>query len=508
MLAETPILEMKGITKQFPGVTALEDVSIEVYKGECLGLVGENGAGKTTLVELLNPHPAPTGYFRQDKGTIVLDGKEITIKDPKDSLRLGISVIHQHPSLIPYLSVAENIFLGIEPKSSVLNIIDDKSIENKCKEVLSKLGLNIDVNQPVYKLTYAQSKMVELARAILFNTRLLIVDEITAALDEEDTRRIFNILNDLKRKKIGIIYIGHRLDEVLEICDRVVVLRDGRKVAEAKTENLTKDELIRWMVGRPLIVHEKKRKMNDKQELLRVESLSGAGFVNDVSFTLYKGEILGIAGLVGSGRSEVAEMIFGSIPLEKGKIFLEGKPITIGHPADALKFGIGLVPEHRQKQGLVLSMSVRENLTLTILRTIIGLLGFIKKTEIDIVSDYIKKLQIITSSPDRIVNSLSGGNQQKVVLGKWLATRLKVLIVDEPTKGVDVGAKAEIYKILNELAENGMGILMISSELPEIINVSDRIIVMCEGRITKIFDHPNVTQEMIMHYATYQRRTA
>lgn len=503
-----PILEMRGITKRFPGVLALDNVSIQVYPGECLGLVGENGAGKTTLIELLNPHEAPTGFFRQDEGVILLDGAEVWLRDPKDALQRGISIVHQHSNLIPSLTVSANMFLGIEPRSRVIECIDQRTVETRCCEILNELGIEVDARSLVADLTYAQTQMIELARVLLYDSRLVVVDEITAALDTEDTARIFAVLRQLKQRNIGMIFIGHRLEEVFEICDRIAILRDGRLVGEAHTTETNKQSVIQSMVGRELIVPERRIASRRGKELLTVDNLCGAGFVRNVSFSLREGEILGVAGLVGAGRSEVASLIFGSVRPQSGTIFLDGTPISVRRPKDALRLGIGMVPENRQRHGLVLSMSVGQNLTLTVLKWMAGALGFVRSNERQVAEDYIRRLRIVTSSPDKVVKSLSGGNQQKVVLGKWLAAKLRVLIVDEPTKGVDVGAKAEIHRILRDVADRGIGVLMISSELPEVIGVSDRIMVMCEGEVTRIFDTSEVTQEEIMRYATYSRKTA
>lgn len=496
-----PLLIMENITKRFPGVLALNNVSIEVKKGEIVGLVGENGAGKTTLIETLNPHPAPTGFFRQDAGSIYLNGKEIRPNNPKEARKMGINIIHQHLNLIDSLTVAQNMFLGMEPKRGLIGTIDDRSIEEKCEETLKALDVKIDPGDLVDDLTIAQQRMIELAKVLHLDSKILVVDEITAALSEDDKEKIFQLLADLKKRSLGIIFISHHLDEVLRICDRVYVIRDGELVGEEEASELTEEKMIELMVGRKLQKYDKESYAKEKS-LLSVQNLTGQDLVKDVSFDLKEGEILGFAGLVGSGRSELAQILFGAAPYKRGKIVLQDEAIKLKHPKDAMQNGICLVPEDRLKQGLILTMSISKNITMPLLYQIANFFRIDPLKEKMIADQYIKMLKVNTPSSEQVVAGLSGGNQQKVVLAKWLAYSPKVLIVDEPTKGIDVGAKSEIMRLLTEIAQQGIGIIMISSDLREVLSISDRVLVMCAGRITGKFNTLEATQEGIMRCAT------
>ena len=495
------LLKMEKISKSFPGVLALDEVDLEVYKGEVLALVGENGAGKTTLMEILNPHPAPTGFYKQDSGRIFLKGKEIYPKNPGDARSMGISFIHQHFNLAPNLTVAENIFLGREPtRFSVLKIVNKDLMLRKTSEILDELGADISPDALVGSLGVAQRQIIEIAKALSYDSSLIIMDEPTSVLDRDETGRLFDIVRKLKSRGISIIFITHRLEEVFDIADRIVVLRDGKRIGELKAKEANIDTVVKMMVGRELITFPK-QPVSIGEVILEVKGLSRGDNVRDISFKLHKGEILGIAGMVGAGRTEMARTLFGIDKKDSGQIFIDSREIKIGSPEDALKAGLGLVPEDRQLQGLILLMTVRENITLSSLRSI-SRWGMINKSkEREVSHYYVGKLSIQTPDIDSPVKGLSGGNQQKVVLAKWLTLNPKVLILDEPTRGIDVGTKMDVHALISEIAQQGIGIILISSEMPEILGMSDRIIVMADGRITGEFTREEADQEKIMSCA-------
>lgn len=495
------LLRMEKISKSFPGVKALDEVDLEVYEGEVLALVGENGAGKTTLMEILNPHPAPTGFYRQDSGRIFLKGQEIRPRNPSEAQALGISFIHQHFNLAPNLTVAENVFLGREPrKSGILKMVDMAEMRRKTQEILDSLGEDISPDALVGVLSVAQRQVVEIAKALSQDACLIIMDEPTSALDRDETERLFHIVRKLKSEKISTIFITHRLEEVFEIADRMLVLRDGKRVGGANIADTNVDDVVRMMVDRELIMFPKQQ-VEIGDVIMEVEGLSRNGVVQDVSFQLRKGEILGFAGMVGAGRTETVRVLFGIDKRDSGRILIDGQPVSINSPGDAMKAGLGLVPEDRQLQGLILLMAVKENMTLPGLSRLSrwGIIN--KRKEREIADYYVDKLMIQTPSIDHPVMGLSGGNQQKVVLAKWLSLNPRVLILDEPTRGIDVGAKSDVHSLMSEIAGQGVGIIMISSELPEILAMSDRIIVMAEGRITGEFSREEADQERIMSCA-------
>ena len=496
-----PLLKMEKISKSFPGVRALDAVDLEVYEGEVLALVGENGAGKTTLMEILNPHPAPTGFYKQDSGRIFLKGEEIRPRNPSEAQALGISFIHQHFNLAPNLTVAENVFLGREPrKSGVLKIVDRAEMTRKTREILDSLGEDLPPDALVGDLSVAQRQVVEIAKALSQDARLIIMDEPTSALDRDETERLFDIVRKLKSRKISTVFITHRLEEVFDIADRVVVLRDGKRVGDADIQNTDVDAVVRMMVGRELTMFPKQpAEIGDA--IMEVEGLSRNGVVQDVSFQLKRGEILGLAGMVGAGRTEMVRALFGIDKKDSGRISIDGDEVSINSPRDALRAGLGLAPEDRQLQGLILLMAVKENMTLPGLRRLSRWGVVNRHKEREIADHYVDKLMIQTPSVDQPVMGLSGGNQQKVVLAKWLALSPRVLILDEPTRGIDVGAKADVHSLMSEIAGQGIGIIMISSEMPEILGMSDRIIVMAEGRITGEFGREEADQERIMSCA-------
>ena len=496
-----PLLNMQKISKSFPGVRALDEVDLEVYEGEVLALVGENGAGKTTLMEILNPHPAPTGFYKQDSGRIFLRGEEIHPRNPGEAQALGISFIHQHFNLAPNLTVAENIFLGREPRRfKALRIVDKEEMQRKTGEILDLLGVDISPGALVGSLSVAQRQIVEIAKALSRDASLIIMDEPTSALDRDETERLFSIVRRLKSREISTIFITHRLEEVFEIADRVVVLRDGRRVGAMNISDADMDTVVRMMVGRELTMFPKQpAEIGDA--IMEVEGLSRDGVLQNISFQLRKGEILGVAGMVGAGRTEMARALFGIDKRDSGRIYIDGQEVRITSPRDALRAGMGLVPEDRQLQGLILLMAVKENVTLPGLDRI-SRWGVINRSkEREIADYYVDKLMIQTPSIHQPVIGLSGGNQQKVVLAKWLALKPRVLVLDEPTRGIDVGAKADVHALMSEIAGQGIGIVMISSEMPEILGMSDRIIVMAEGRIAGEFTREEADQEKIMNCA-------
>lgn len=488
------ILKMENISKSFPGVQALSEVNLEVYKGEILALVGENGAGKSTLMKIL------TGVYQKDKGKIIFKGKEINPQNPHEAQKLGISIIYQEFNLAPNLDIATNIFLGNEPKKGkIIKIFDyDKAFKESVK-LLDMLGLEISPDTLVKDLTVAQQQMVEIAKALAQKSELIIMDEPTSALAGKEVQKLFEIMKKLKEEGISIIFITHRLEEVFEIADRIIVLRDGKRVGELPAIKEKYNEVIKMMVGREVRVTPKPSTKQD-DVILEIKNLSSKRIKN-ISFNLKKGEVLGIAGLVGAGRTEIIRAIFGADPKTSGEIYLDGKKVEIKTPKDAVKLGIGLVPEDRKLQGLILNMAVFENITLPSLKFLFpnGILNSIK--EYTLAQNFVEKLQIRTPSIFQKVINLSGGNQQKVVLAKWLALKPKILILDEPTRGIDVGAKAEIHKLIADMAREGIGIILISSELPEILALSDRILVISKGRITAEISKEEASQEKIMQYA-------
>jgi len=495
MVGNQTLLEMRAIFKSFPGVQALKDVSFEVKKGEVHALVGENGAGKSTLMKILS------GAERADRGEILFRGQPVHITDTITARRLGISMIYQEFNLVPEMSVAENIFLGKEPTKG-FGLIDWKRLHRETDEILRGLGVAMNPRDPIRRLSVAQQQMVEIAKAVSERSQIVIMDEPSATLTEHELANLFRLIGDLKAQGVSVIYISHRLDEIYQIADRVTVLRDGQWIATKPVAEVTREEIVRMMVGRPLQEEFPPRKAVIGEVVLEVRGLSRGGFLKDINLTIRRGEIVGVAGLVGAGRTEMARCIFGADPKDSGTILLEGKPVDIRQPRDAIESGIGFMTEDRKAQGLILSMSVLANVSLPSLESF-SRAGFIKKDEErKAVRRFIDDLRIRTPSLSQLARHLSGGTQQKVVLAKWLLTNSKVLLFDEPTRGIDVGAKLEIYHLLNALAERGVGILMISSELPEVLGMSDRILVMREGRIVGELSRAQTTQEKVMAMAT------
>jgi ABC-type sugar transport system ATPase subunit len=494
MTGSPPLLEMRGIVKSFPGVQALRGVNFSLNAGEVLALLGENGAGKSTLMKVLG------GAVRADAGAIVIDGVVQHFASPQDSRRAGVAVIYQEFNLVPGLTAGENIFLGQEPTRA--GFIAQSEERRRAAELFQRLGVDVDLDTPCRRLTTAQQQLVEIAKALAFQARIIVMDEPSAALTQHEVDRLFAIIGELKRQGIGIVYISHRLDEIFTVADRVTVLRDGANVGERPIVQVSRHELIELMVGRELSDEFPPRSTTIGAPRLEVRGLRRGRAVRDVSLSVRRGEILALTGLVGAGRTETARLIFGADRREAGEIRLDGRVLAIRSPRDAIAAGIGLLTEDRKLQGLVLGHSVRENFGLPNLNWLTRG-GFVQlRRERDEFSRYTTTLRIKASSSEQRAGTLSGGNQQKVVLAKWLARNCDVLIFDEPTRGIDVGAKYEIYLLMNELAAQGKAILMISSELPEVLGMADRILVLHEGRVTgEIADPRSATQEQIMKLA-------
>jgi ribose transport system ATP-binding protein len=490
------IIEMKGVSKSFGPVQVLNKVDFELKPGEIHALMGENGAGKSTLMKIL------TGIYQRDEGTIEVKGGKASFKSAKEAELAGITVIHQELNIIPYLTVAANMFLGKELTHGKTGLIKSKEMKAKTKEYLEKLGVKLDPDQEAGSLSVGQQQMIEIARAVATNSEVLIMDEPTAALTDREIEVLFKVIANLREQGVGIVYISHRMEEIFRICDRITVLRDGQSVGTKQIKDTDFEEIVKMMVGRELGERYPARTGKPGDEKIRIENLTAEGAFEGISFSVKSGEILGVAGLMGAGRTEIMEAVFGKRPIKSGRIHLDGKEVKIKRPYDAIKAGIGFITEDRKDEGLVLGLSVRENLVLTNLRRFSNKGIMADKKEAEYVKAMIEKLKVKTSGGEQAVKSLSGGNQQKVVIGKWLGIEPKVLILDEPTRGVDVGAKKEIYTIMNELTEKGVAIIMVSSELPEILGMSDRIMVIHEGKLTAMLDREEADQEKIMQAAT------
>ncbi|MEK4384330.1 sugar ABC transporter ATP-binding protein [Solibacillus sp. FSL W7-1464] len=490
---------MKNISKGFPGVQALSDVSIDLNHGEVLALVGENGAGKSTLMKIL------TGIYEADQGEIFLNGQLIQVKDPKKASELGISIIHQELNLMKDLTVAENIFIGREPKRMGI-FVNDQKLYQMTKELFNKLSLDLNIRTKVELLTIAKQQMVEIAKALSYESKILIMDEPTTALTETEIDVLFEIIKALKKEGVGIIYISHRMDELKRITDRITIMRDGKLITTLNTKETEMGEVIRLMVGREVYIESQPTLANEVREIvLELKNVTTNTHIQDITFALRKGEILGFAGLMGSGRTEVANAIFGVDKIKSGELYLHGERVSINHPSQAVANGIGYLTEDRKNLGLLLDENVKTNVALASM-SYFNKSGFVLNKEIDkTAKSYVEKLKIKTPTINQPVRLLSGGNQQKVVISKWLHRDCDILIFDEPTRGIDVGAKGEIYKLLDDLTKEGKAIIMISSELPEILRMSHRIAVMSEGRITGVLSAKEASQEKIMELATAYR---
>ena len=490
------ILTMKGIDKSFPGVHALDHVNLEIRKGEVHALMGENGAGKSTLMKVL------TGIYTKDSGTITYEGKEVEFASPRAAQEAGIVIVHQELNMMNHLTVAQNIFIGREMMNGKL--INDSKMNEEAAKLFRQLNIDIDPKEKMGNLTVGKQQMCEIAKAISHEAKVIIFDEPSAALTEAEIEELFKIIRDLRDKQLGIVYISHRMDEIKVITDRVTVMRDGGYVGTLITKECTKDDIINMMVGR-VIYEDPKTESNvapDAPVVLKVDHLKAGKMVQDVSFELHKGEILGFSGLMGAGRTETARALFGADPKESGDIYVNGKKVDIKSPMDAVKCGIGYLSEDRKRFGIVVGKSVAENSTMANLDEFMSGIFINKKKEAEVAQKYVESLKTKTPNVDQLVVNLSGGNQQKVVIAKWLVRNCDILIFDEPTRGIDVGAKSEIYHLMNELVAEGKSIIMISSEMTEILRMSDRIVVMCEGKKTGEIDIAEATQENIMHAAT------
>ena len=492
-MSDNIILRMKNISKRFPGVYALKNVNFELKRGEVHALLGENGAGKSTLIKVLG------GIYHAEEGEIEIEGKNVSITSVQDAEENGIAIIHQELVLVPYMSVAENIYLGREAGSGIF--VDRSEMTKSAQKILDDLGMDIDARSLVKDLPIAKQQMVEITKAVSVNSKILVMDEPTSSISDKEVENLFKIMRDLTQKGVGIVYISHKMSELDEICDRVTVMRDGEYVGTKNVKETAKDELIAMMVGRTLTNYYVRDYGEPGEEILRVSGLSDGDKVKGVDFNVRKGEIVGFAGLVGAGRSETMQAIFGLAKEVTGEIYINGNKAEIHNPEEAIKYGLALVPESRKEQGLYLVQSVKYNTTIEVLKEFIGKFRVNDKRETEITQEYIDLMSTKTPSQAQKIGNLSGGNQQKVMIGRWLATKPKVLILDEPTRGIDVGAKSEIYAIMNNLVKTGVSIIMISSELPEIINMSDRVYVMAGGVVRGCINHEEISQENIMHLA-------
>ncbi len=505
-----PILSMTGITKRFPGVTALDSVDFVVGPGEVHALLGENGAGKSTLLKILS------GAHPPDAGAIVFSGEPIELGAPHDAQKLGIVTIYQELTLAPNLTIAENVFIGREPGPRPF--VSWRKLAAETEKITRRLGLDLDPMALVRDLSVAEQQLVEIARGLSMKSRLIVMDEPTSALSSVEVDKLFRIIRDLKASGISVIFVTHRLEEVMVICDRYTVLRDGRQVGAGSVADTGIDDIIRLMVGRQVNeLYARRASAQSGAVVLRVEGLTRRGNAQDphatvldhVDLEVRRGEILGIAGLVGAGRTEMARAIFGADPFDSGRILVDGAEVRIRSPEDAIRHGVGLVPEDRKQQALFLSLAVRSNLSMAVLDRIVRWRIFVdEKAELGLVNEFRRALNIRMTSAEQSVANLSGGNQQKVVLARWLAMRPKVLIVDEPTRGIDVGAKVEVHNLLFEMAQSGIAIVAISSELPEVLAISDRIVTIREGRVTGEIDHAAASQEKLMAMMTLGARAA
>lgn len=492
---ENCIVELNHIQKSFPGVKALDDVSFRLNAGEVLALLGENGAGKSTLMKILS------GVYTKDSGDITIFGKTYEHITPKLAQELGIVIIHQELQMCSHLTVAENIFLGREKTKN--GILSNREMNEKAKEILEWLKIDLNPKTVVSNLPVSKQQMVEIAKALSMNAKILIMDEPTSALTSKEIDELFLIIKQLKKQGCGIVYISHRLEELEHIVDRVTIMRDGKYITSMNFHETTMEEMIAHMVGREIKEKFPKVKTERGNKILEVKNVSAGSLVKDISFDVYEGETLGIAGLMGAGRTELTRVIFGIDPMDSGTLILDGKELSIRCPMDAISAGIVLAPEDRKKDGLCVGLSIKDNVALPNMDMLCNSLGVVnKKKEREMTKQAIQNLKIKTASDEVNAGTLSGGNQQKVVIGKWLARQSRIVIFDEPTRGIDVAAKVEIYHLINELKKSGIGVIVISSEMPEILGVSDRILVMCDGRLTGEMQAEEATQDKILTYAT------
>lgn len=495
MAQEEYIVKLSHINKSFPGVKALDDVSFNLKPGEVMALLGENGAGKSTLMKILS------GVYTRDDGDMVIFGQSVGHLTPKKAQELGVAIIHQELNMCNHLTVAENIFLGREVAPG--GVLSNKEMREESAKVLKRLNIDIDPDTVLGDLAISKQQMVEIAKALSTNAKILIMDEPTSALTSKEIEDLFTIIQRLKADGVGIVYISHRLEELQFIVDRITIMRDGKYITSGNFTDFTMDEIIANMVGREIKEKFPTVESTRGKKILEVKNLNAGRMVRDVNFDIYEGEIVGIAGLMGAGRTETTRTIFGIDKKESGEILLDGQPVNINKPIDAIKAGIVLAPEDRKKDGLCTKLSIRENITLPNLDIICSKPGVInRKKEREMVGSACSSLSVKMSGPEANANSLSGGNQQKIVVAKWLARNSRVVIFDEPTRGIDVAAKVEIYNLMNQLKQQGIGVLFVSSEMPEVMGIADRILVMCDGRITGELDPKTTTQNEILEYAT------
>ncbi|EOE7171871.1 sugar ABC transporter ATP-binding protein [Clostridioides difficile] len=489
------ILKLSNIAKEFPGVRALDNVNFELFHGEVHALLGENGAGKSTMIKIL------TGAHPKTSGKFIFEGKEIEHISPDISKKIGINAIYQELTVFDELTVAQNIFMGKEINGKVLT--NDKKMNEEAKKIFDNMGIDINPNSLVKELSIAQKQMVEIARVLSSETKVLIMDEPTSSISKKETEILFRLINDLKESGVSIIYISHRMEELFEICDRITIMRDGKMISTLNTKDVSsEEELVNLMIDRKLDQFFPKRKVEIKEEIMRVENLTKNNVFNDISFNIRKGEILGIGGLVGSKRSEIVEAIFGLRTYDSGKIYLNNEEVKFKTPSDAIENGLGLITEDRKGTGLFLQMSVKENTTMAGLKKISKFKSIIdRKKEKEILEKYIEALKIKTPHMNQVIQSLSGGNQQKAIIARWLLLQPDILIMDEPTRGIDVNAKAEIYNLMGDLVESGVSIIMISSEIPELISMSDRIMVMREGHISGFLEGEEMIENNVLKLA-------
>jgi ribose transport system ATP-binding protein len=487
-----PILQIADVSKSFPGVQALDRINLRIGKGEVHALLGENGAGKSTLVKIL------VGAYKKDAGSIMFDGRKREFTSPAEAYKSGISVIYQETSLIPQLTVLQNIFLGMEYVRTFLGILDQQRLLRAYDDVCEKLGFRFQPNELVRNLSVAEQKMVEILKAMAHQASFIIMDEPTDSLSDNEIQHLFTIIRDLKNHQITVLYITHYLEEVFQITDRITVLRDGKKVDTVETQAVNTQDIVRMMVGQEISNSAyQTTKRTGRREALRVDHLTRKLMLADVSLTAYEGEILGIAGVIGSGKTELARAIFGADPIDSGQVFISGEPCDVHSPVAAVQYGVGMLPEDRKTLGLLLNHEVYKNITLPALDRFISSMILNKTAELSVTDQIVKRLDVKIASPYQAVKYLSGGNQQKIVVGKWLTVNPRILIMDEPTRGIDVGSKSEIHRIMRQLAAEGTCIIFISAEVPEIVEVSDRILVMKKGRIYAEYSR-GVTQEQLM----------
>ena len=488
-------IEMRGINKSFGSNQVLKDAGFVLKDGEVHALMGENGAGKSTLMKIL------TGVYTKDSGTIIVDGKEVSYKNPQEAEKAGIVFIYQELNVLFDLTVEENLFMGKEITKG-FGICDKKAMRAKAQEVMDRMGVHIPIDAVMSDLSVGQQQMVEICKALMVDAKVLIMDEPTAALTESETKVLFEVMRSLSEKGVSIVYISHRMEEIFEMCERITILRDGQYVDSRYIKDINMDDVVQMMIGREIGERYPHRDVKIGEEVIRVENLSSGKKFHDVSFSVKAGEVLGVAGLMGAGRTEIMQAIFGNLPTDSGKIYIDGKEVSIKNPRQAIANGIGFITEDRKTEGLLLEKSIAENIEISNLGKVSGKGILNPKKQAELVKKGIEEFRIRCFGPDHECNNLSGGNQQKVVLAKWIYTDPKILILDEPTRGVDIGAKKEIYNVINDMAAKGVAVIMVSSELPEVLGMSDRIMVVHEGKVTGIIDGASADQAKVMTLAT------